>query len=149
MNDLTNIIEWNEFAADRRTVLEVLTILNNRHREIVDRLERERDEARAEIAAAKIVLQQPDLPDEPLVVQAKRYVDQHEWQVGVNRGQATQIEKANRENADMREAIREAEAALRAWPKAGSGMSTDFNLQSQAFRTGQQALAKLQPFITP
>ena len=49
----------------------------------------------------------------------------------------------------MREAIREAEAALRAWPKAGSGMSTDFNRQSQAFRTGQQALAKLQPFIKP
>jgi hypothetical protein len=54
-----------------------------------------------------------------------------------------------REMAAMREAIREAEAALRAWPKAGSGMSTDFNLQSQAFRTGQQALAKLKPFTTP
>lgn len=49
----------------------------------------------------------------------------------------------------MRDAIKEAHEALRAWPRAGSGMSTDFMAQSQAFRTGQAALAKLKPFTTP
>ena len=47
----------------------------------------------------------------------------------------------------MREAIKEARKALKAWPRAGSGMSTDFTAQSEAFRTGQCAIAKLQPFI--
>ena len=49
----------------------------------------------------------------------------------------------------MREALKAVDAALRAWPKAGSGMSTDHTLQSQAFRTGQAAIKKLKPFITP
>lgn len=47
----------------------------------------------------------------------------------------------------MREAIKEARKALKAWPRAGSGMSTDFTAQSKAFRTGQCAIVKLQPFI--
>lgn len=51
------------------------------------------------------------------------------------------------EIAAMREAIREACEALNAWKRTGSGMSTDFTLQSNAFRTGQVALAKLQPFL--
>ena len=51
--------------------------------------------------------------------------------------------------AAMREAIEEAREALKAWPRAGSGMNTDFTAQSEAFRTGQRALAKLQPFIKP
>lgn len=46
-------------------------------------------------------------------------------------------------------AIKDAADALRAWPKAGHGMSTDHTLQSQAFRTGQAAIAKLQPFLKP
>ena len=36
MNDLTNLIEWNKFAHDKKTVLEVLTILNNRHRDAIE-----------------------------------------------------------------------------------------------------------------
>jgi len=51
------------------------------------------------------------------------------------------------ELSKMREAIKAAHDALRAWPKAGHGMSTDHTLQSQAFRTGQAALAKLKPFL--
>ena len=51
------------------------------------------------------------------------------------------------ELSKMREAIKGAHEALRAWPKAGHGMSTDHTLQSQAFRTGQAALAKLKPFL--
>ena len=47
----------------------------------------------------------------------------------------------------MRDAIKEAREALKAWPRAGSGMNTDFTSQSEAFRTGQHVLAKLQPFI--
>lgn len=54
MNDLTNLIEWTEFVADGKTVLEVLTILNNRHLKAVDKIERERDEAREQIAASAI-----------------------------------------------------------------------------------------------
>jgi len=30
--DLINLMEWNQFAEDRKTLLEALTILNNRHR---------------------------------------------------------------------------------------------------------------------
>jgi hypothetical protein len=121
----TNVGEWDEgkfWDHPKGRIVEA---------DFARKLERERNEARAEIAAAKIVLQQPDLPDEPLVVQAKRYVDQHDWQVGVNRGQATQIEKANRENAAMRVAIQEANDAL----------ENDYNIVT--------ALAKLQPFIMP
>lgn len=75
-------------------------------------LERENAAMRAEIAEAKQVLQQVDLPDEPLVVQAKRYVDQHDWHVGINRGQAKQIDDANRVNAAMREVMKEALESL-------------------------------------
>jgi hypothetical protein len=41
MNDLINLMEWNQFAEDRKTLLEALTILNNRHREAVGKLESE------------------------------------------------------------------------------------------------------------
>ena len=41
MNDFTNLIEWTEFAADKKTVSEVLAILNSRHRESVEKLENE------------------------------------------------------------------------------------------------------------
>lgn len=36
--DLINLMEWNRFAEDRKTLLEALTILNNRHRTIVAEL---------------------------------------------------------------------------------------------------------------
>lgn len=36
--DLINLMEWNQFAEDRKTLLEALTILNNRHRTIVAEL---------------------------------------------------------------------------------------------------------------
>ena len=54
---------------------------------------------------------------------------------------------AKSENEAMRAAIQAAVTALRAWPKAGHGMSTDFTLQSQAFRSGQSALVALKPFL--
>ena len=57
------------------------------------------------------------------------------------------VSDLERENEAMRAAIQEAVTALRAWPKAGHGMSTDFTLQSQAFRSGQSALAALKPFL--
>lgn len=71
-------------------------------------------------------------------------------------GEAHQARKLERERDQLREAIaalkmviKEADAALRAWPKAGSGVGTNHTLQSQAFRTGQSALAKLKPFLPP
>lgn len=57
--------------------------------------------------------------------------------------------EARAEIAAMRTALNEAYDALKFWPKAGSGMSTDFIKQSEAFRAGQDALTKLQPFIKP
>ena len=36
--DLTSLSEWNQFAEERKTVLETMTILNNRHRAIVTEL---------------------------------------------------------------------------------------------------------------
>ena len=38
MNDLTNLVEWNRWLREGKTMFEVLTILNNRHREEVGRL---------------------------------------------------------------------------------------------------------------
>jgi len=40
--DLISLHEWNQFADERKTLLEALTILNNRHREAVSKLERHR-----------------------------------------------------------------------------------------------------------
>jgi hypothetical protein len=37
--DIVNLIEWNRWADDRKTLLEALTIINNRHREKVSSLE--------------------------------------------------------------------------------------------------------------
>jgi len=52
MNDLIDLMEWNRFADERKTLLEALTILNNRHREQIGKLERERDELRESKANA-------------------------------------------------------------------------------------------------
>jgi hypothetical protein len=39
MSDIVNLIEWNEWANERKTLLEALTIINNRHREKVSGME--------------------------------------------------------------------------------------------------------------
>lgn len=72
----------------------------------------ERDEALSLITKTKAILQQVDLPDELLDVQAQRMVNQHDWQLGIARGQAKQIEQANRTVHTMREAIKEAHTEL-------------------------------------
>lgn len=51
MNDLTNLIEWNEFADNKKTVLEVLTILNNRHRAAIAAVESERDQLSRDLSS--------------------------------------------------------------------------------------------------
>jgi len=67
MNDLINLMEWNQFAEDRKTLLEALTILNNRHREAVGKLEFEiaamRDAIR-EAHATLLRIQKTDCPCE-------------------------------------------------------------------------------------
>jgi chromosome segregation ATPase len=112
---------------------------------------------RAEISEAKEVLQQIDLPDESLATQVKRYVDQHDWQVGINRGQAAQIEQANWTVSAMREAIREVRDFIsRLRPSLLSLEHDDYVVRygvSQEYATSEEAinerLTKLQPFITP
>lgn len=91
MNDLTNLIEWTEFAADKKTVSEVLAILNSRHRESVEKLENE--------------------------------------------------------NTAMREAIREAATAIDRLTTAAAGGMQPANAKLDAIRSGNAALAKLQPFL--
>jgi hypothetical protein len=54
VNDLIDLMEWNQFAEDRKTLLEALTILNNRHREVVGKLEIERDELRAALSGRTV-----------------------------------------------------------------------------------------------
>lgn len=44
MSDLLNIMEWNRWSEEGKTVLEVLTILNNRHLEVVKTLARLRQD---------------------------------------------------------------------------------------------------------
>lgn len=48
MSDLTNLMEWRRWAEEGKTLLEALIILNNRHREQMEKLERELNEANAE-----------------------------------------------------------------------------------------------------
>lgn len=36
--DLTNLMEWNRFADEKKTLIEALTILNNRHRQAISEL---------------------------------------------------------------------------------------------------------------
>ena len=36
--DLTNLTEWNRWAGKKMTVIETMTILNNRHRQTVSEL---------------------------------------------------------------------------------------------------------------
>lgn len=91
MNDITNLMEWTEFASDKKTVSEVLTTLNNRHRESVEKLENE--------------------------------------------------------NATMREAIREAATAIDRLTTAAAGGMQPANAKLDAIRSGNAALAKLEPFI--
>ena len=52
VSDLINLMEWNQFAEDRKTLLEALTILNNRHREVVGKLECEKVAMREAIREA-------------------------------------------------------------------------------------------------
>lgn len=48
--DLVNLMEWNRFAEENKTILEALTILNNLHPEAVSSIERERDQAFAKLS---------------------------------------------------------------------------------------------------
>ena len=94
--------EWNNMepqCADASVLAEVMY-------EKAQEIERELNAANATIAETKAILQQVDLPDEPLPIQAKRYVDQHDWNLGIIRGQAAQIQRANE---TMREALKEAD----------------------------------------
>jgi chromosome segregation ATPase len=75
-------------------------------------LERELNEARVEIAETKTILQQVDLPDEPLVTQAKRYVDQHDCQAGIAAGYEKQIQAANETLRKLSDELNEALATL-------------------------------------
>jgi hypothetical protein len=110
-------------------------------------LERENAAMRAEITEAKQVLQQVDLPDEPLVVQAKRYVDQHDWHVGINRGQAKQIDDANKVNAMMREVIKEADHALDILMVAKRGGMQPANALIDAMFYAADTRKKLKPYL--
>lgn len=50
-DDLTNLQEWNSFCEKRMTVLEVLTLLNNRHRERMAEVIAERDDAHEQLSS--------------------------------------------------------------------------------------------------
>lgn len=93
--DLVNLIEWNRFAEEKKTLLEALTILNNRHREAVSSIERERDEAREDLAE-----------------------ERHAWEKEREDWQADYAAVAP-ENKAMREAIEEAAEAFFTWNDVG------------------------------
>lgn len=109
---------------------------------VCEQLERERDEALSLITKTKAILQQVDLPDEPLDVQAQRMVAQHDWQLGIARGQAKQIERANRTVLAMREAIEDVNKILLA-------IQLNDIFEDTMRNHANAALAKLQPFISP
>lgn len=54
--DLINLMEWNRFAEQGMTLLEVLTILNNRHRAEIEAMMVAEIHAMRELNAAKAKL---------------------------------------------------------------------------------------------
>jgi len=65
MNDLIDLMEWNRFADERKTLLEALTILNNRHREAVGNAEAElsiataeRDDFRRQVETMRVAIKE-------------------------------------------------------------------------------------------
>ena len=59
------------------------------------------------------------------------------------------FETLERENAAMREAIRDAHDALILFKRAGFRMNTDYDLQGSGLIKSTSALSKLQPFLKP
>ena len=54
--DLTNLMEWNRFSDEEKTLLEALTILNNRHRQAIHDLNQRLTEKDAQIVALREAL---------------------------------------------------------------------------------------------
>lgn len=116
---------------------------------------------RDEICQTKNILQQADLPNEPLQIQAARMVDQYNFQLGVARAYERQIQQANKSARAMREAIKAAHevfnyaadclntlASKGRMPTGGEDAGNwEHCVQSHQF--AQSALAKLEPFIKP
>lgn len=112
------------------------------------KLERERDEAREALSGRTVSCAQCDKSAKKLEAIRELLREIRDDEVNAQ----DEADKYLRDHepselSKMRDTIKEAHEALRAWPKAGHGMSTDHTLQSQAFRTGQAALAKLKPFL--
>lgn len=141
--DLVNLMEWNRFAEEKKTLLEALTILNNRHREAVSSIERERDEARKQLNRTLDEL----------------YEEQQNH--GITKGHLTECRmEANdwwsshshvkNENKAMREAIKEAESVLKnlysSYP-VERGYVDGPCLKREDMEEVKAALAKLQPFL--
>ena len=74
------------------------------------KLERKLNEANGLIAEAKTHLQEVDLPDEPIDIQAKRLRDAHDWQAGIAAGYERQIRAANETLRKLNDALDEANA---------------------------------------
>jgi len=112
------------------------------------KLERERDEAREALSGRTVSCAQCNKSAKKLEAIRELLREIRDDEVNAQ-DEADKFlrDHAPSELSKMREAIKAAHDALRAWPKAGHGMSTDHTLQSQAFRTGQAALAKLKPFL--
>jgi molybdopterin converting factor small subunit len=133
MNDLTNLNEWIQFAADKKTVLEVLTFLNNRHCETVGKLEAELAAMREEIAAT-------DASSESELIQETQTQ---------NITLIAQNERLLKERQAMREAIREAITAINRLTAATTEGMQYAKAKQDAIRFGIATLTKLQPYIKP
>jgi chromosome segregation ATPase len=70
-------------------------------------------EANRSISEAKTHLQEVDLPDEPIDIQAKRLRDAHNWQAGIAAGYEKQIQSANETLRKLNDALDEANADRR------------------------------------
>jgi hypothetical protein len=79
---------------------------------IFEKLESELNEANRTIAEAKTHLQEVDLPDEPIDIQAKRLRDAHDWQAGIAAGYEKQIQSANERLQKLNDAMDAANSKL-------------------------------------
>lgn len=138
---------WREYQKGEREFRVVVPI------EIARKLERERDEAREALSGRTVSCLQCNEA-------AAKLATVYRW-IERNHPDGFIDSQSHLQNLDrvadawhdkleaMRGAIREAHDALKQWPKAGHGMSTDFTKQSEAFCKGQAALVKLQTFLKP
>lgn len=133
-DDLCDLMEWSRFAEGRKTLLEALTILNNRHREVVAMLNQRLIDRTADMLAKVVELEMSNRTLKNTLIASEAYQS----------GLVADIEA-------MREAIKGANDALSKCEQV-IGLPKTYEWADEedcdaAYDLANAALAKLKPFL--